>query len=251
MTHQGFTLPTETVKLPSKGLVYAKENPLSSGEIEMKYMTAKEEDILTNQNYISQGIVFDKLFQSMIVSKINYDDLIAGDKNAILMAARILGYGKDYPITYPNPENGKNEEFVVDLTRFDHKEVDFSIFNNKNEFEYTLPKSGNTVTFKLLDGSDDRTIEREIKSLKKANISNEMTLRLKQQILSINGNPDKKIIREFVDTGLLAADALALRKYIKEISPDINMTFTFVGSTGYTEEGVSLPVGLSFFYPQL
>jgi len=251
MTHQGFTLPTETVKLPSKGLVYAKENPLSSGEIEMKYMTAKEEDILTNQNYISQGIVFDKLFQSMIVSKINYDDLIAGDKNAILMAARILGYGKDYPITYPNPENGKNEEIVVDLTRFDHKEVDFSIFNNKNEFEYTLPKSGNTVTFKLLDGSDDRTIEREIKSLKKANISNEMTLRLKQQILSINGNPDKKIIREFVDTGLLAADALALRKYIKEISPDINMTFTFVGSTGYTEEGVSLPVGLSFFYPQL
>ena len=251
MTQQGFTLPTEVIKLPSKGLVYSKDNPLSSGEIEMKYMTAKEEDILTNQNYVSQGIVFDKLFQSMIVSKINYDDLIAGDKNAILIAARILGYGKDYPITYFNPEIGKNEEFMVDLTQFDHKQMDYSVFSNKNEFEFVLPNSGNKITFKLLDGSDDKAIEREVKALKKANLSNEMTLRMKQQILSVNGNPDKKTVREFVDGGLLAADALALRKYIKEISPDVNLTFTFVGSTGYTEEGVSLPVGLSFFYPQL
>ena len=95
-----FKFPTEEVELPSKGLVYPKENPLSSGKIEMKYMTAKEEDILTNQNYIKKGIVLDKLLKSLIVSDINYDDLVVGDKNAILIAARILGYGRDYEFTY-------------------------------------------------------------------------------------------------------------------------------------------------------
>ena len=105
-----FKFPTEEVELPSKGLVYPKDNPLSSGKIEMKYMTAKEEDILTNQNYIKQGIVIDKLLKSLIVSKVNYDDLIVGDKNAVLIAARILGYGKDYDFQY------KGEEVTIDLT---------------------------------------------------------------------------------------------------------------------------------------
>ena len=77
-------LPTEKVSLPSKGLLYPKESPLSSGEIEMKYMTAKEEDILTNSNFIKNGTVIDKLLQSMIVTPINYDELLVGDKNAIL-----------------------------------------------------------------------------------------------------------------------------------------------------------------------
>ena len=88
--------PTEIVDLPSKGLIYPKDNPLSSGQIEMKYMTAREEDILTNQNYISKGIVLDKLIESLIVSKVNINDIIIGDKNALLIASRILGYGKDY-----------------------------------------------------------------------------------------------------------------------------------------------------------
>ena len=102
--------PTEEVELPSKGLIYPKDNPLSSGKIEIKYMTAKEEDILTNQNYIKQGTVIDKLLKSLVVTKINHDDLIVGDKNAILIASRILGYGKDYDFTY----NG--EPVTVDLT---------------------------------------------------------------------------------------------------------------------------------------
>ena len=91
-----FKFPTEIVDLPSKGLIYPKDNPLSSGKIEMKYMTAREEDILTNQNYISKGIVLDKLLESLIVSKVNYNDIIVGDKNALLIASRVLGYGKDY-----------------------------------------------------------------------------------------------------------------------------------------------------------
>ena len=104
-----FKFPSETVELPSRGLVYPESNPLSSGTVEMKYMTAKEEDILTNQNYIKDGTVLDRLLKSLILSKINYEDLIVGDKNAIMVAARILGYGKDYTFKY------EDEEVIVDF----------------------------------------------------------------------------------------------------------------------------------------
>jgi hypothetical protein len=246
-----FKLPTETVKLPSKGLVYPKENPLSSGEIEMKYMTAKEEDILTNSNYIQQGVAFDKLFQSMIVSKINYDDLIVGDKDAIMIAARILGYGKNYSVKYRNPATSQEEPFTVDLTTIKEKVIDESLFNHTNEFTYTLPASENIVTFKLLTHADEKLIDQEIKSTKKINVSNEVTTRLKYQILSVNGDYEKKTVREFVDRALLASDSMAFRKHIKKISPGMDLTFTFVGSDGYVEEGVALPIELSFFYPEL
>jgi hypothetical protein len=125
-----FKFPTEVVELPSKGLIYPKDNPLSSGEVEMKYMTAKEEDILSNQAYIQKGIVLDKLLQSLIVDKnINYDDLIVGDKNAIFMAARILGYGKDYTFEY----NGM--EYTVDLSELNPRPFDEnSITQGVNEF---------------------------------------------------------------------------------------------------------------------
>jgi hypothetical protein len=246
-----FKLPTEIVKLPSKGLVYPKENPLSSGEIEMKYMTAKEEDILTNSNYIQQGIVFDKLFQSMIVTKINYDDIITGDKDAIMVAARILGYGKNYEINFRNPNTDKEEKFNVDLTQLKEKEIDLSIFNNSGEIKFTLPNTRNEVVIKLLTHGDERAIETETKARSKASISNAVTLRLKHQIVEVNGDRDKNFIRNFVDNGLLANDSIALRKFIKSVTPGVDFTFTFVGSDGYVEEGVSLPLGLSFFYPEL
>lgn len=243
------SLPTEIIELPSKGLVYPKENPLSSGTIEMKYMTAREEDILSNQNYIRQGTVFDQLLKSLIVSKIDYDDLVVGDKNAVLIAARVLGYGKDYQIRLPHPITGEEELITVDLANIKNKDVDYSLFNNLNEFTYTLPASKNTVTFKILTHRDERQIDDELKGLKKANLSAEVTTRLKQTIVAINGERDSKSIRDFVDNYLLAQDADALRKYMKKISPDLNLTFTFVGSDGYTQEGVDIPLGVSFFYP--
>jgi hypothetical protein len=100
MEENKFKFPTEMVDLPSKGLIYPEDSPLAEGKIEMKYMTAREEDILTNQAYIKQGTVLDKLLQSLIITKINYDDLILGDKNALFIAARVLGYGKDYTFEY-------------------------------------------------------------------------------------------------------------------------------------------------------
>jgi len=249
MEQTKFNLPTETIELPSRGLLYPTENPLSSGTIEMKYMTAKEEDILSNQNYIKSGTVFDKLFQSLIVSKINYDDLTVGDKNAILIAARILGYGKDYEVKYPHPVTAEDETVVIDLSELKNKELDETLYNNSNEFTFTLPKSQNEVIFKVLTHRDEKQIEVELKGLKKVNLSAEVTTRLKQSIIAINGNREKKDIREFIDNYLLAADARALREYMRKVTPDLDLTFTFVGSDGYTKEGVDLPIGVSFFYP--
>ena len=136
-------LPTEQVELPSKGLVYPKDNPLSSGVVEIKYMTAKEEDILTNQNYIKDGTVIDKLLKSLIVSKINYNDLIVGDKNAIMVAARILGYGKDYTFSY------EGEVITVDLNELHLRFIDEDklIEKNANQFSFTLPHSKYEITY--------------------------------------------------------------------------------------------------------
>ena len=131
--------PSEIVELPSKGLLYSEESPLSSGKIEMKYMTAKEEDILTNQNYIERGVVIDKLLQALIIDKdIKYSDLLIGDKNALLVAARVLGYGKDYECEVDCPECGDTEKDCnFDLTSFEYKPIeDESFYNRENIFFY-------------------------------------------------------------------------------------------------------------------
>jgi hypothetical protein len=243
-------LPTEQVTLPSKGLLYPKENPLSSGVIEMKYMTAREEDILTNSNYIRQGTVIDKLLQALIVSPINYDDLLVGDKNAILVAARILGYGKDYAFKYTN-KLGQEIETNVDLTTLSDKEIDVSILEaNKNEFSFTLPRSQNEITFKLLNHGDEKAIEAETKGLKKIDPTKtyDVTTRMKFIITSIEGKRDLKDIRNFVDNYLLAPDARALREYYNQIQPDINLKFT-PEDDNYDGEGIDIPINLNFFWP--
>ena len=130
--------PTEVVDLPSKGLLYSKDSPLSSGNIELKYMTAKEEDILTSRNLIQKGIVLDKLLESVIIQDgVTLDDLLLGDKNAVMIATRILGYGKDYTVSIQDPDSGEKQEETFDLTELKDKEIDEKLFKNrKNEFEF-------------------------------------------------------------------------------------------------------------------
>jgi hypothetical protein len=147
-------------------------------------MTAKEEDILTNQNYIKQGVVIDKLLQSLLVTKFNFDDLLIGDKNAIMIASRILAYGKDYEFDY------EGEKQVVDLSTFDSKELNKSLYvAGQNSFNFELPNSKNKVVFKLLTHGDEKALSAENESLKKINknISTEATSRLCKMIISVNG----------------------------------------------------------------
>lgn len=241
-----FKLPTETVDLPSKGLLYPEDSPLASGTVEMKYMTAKEEDILTNQNYLSNGTAIDKLLQSLIVTpNVNYSDILLGDKNAIMLAARILSYGKDYEFTY------RGEKAKADLSTFGPKDIDESLFaDRKNEFEFTLPTSGNAVTFKILTHGDEQAIEKEVQGLKKINKedSSEGSTRLKYLITSVNGSREQADIRKFVDGYLLAKDARALRSYYTDISPDVVMKGN-IETTNGIEEGVDIPITLNFFWP--
>lgn len=242
-----FNLPTETVDLPSKGLLYPKDSPLAEGKIEMKYMTAKEEDILTNSNYIRQGVVIDKLLQSLIISPINYSDLLIGDKDAVMMAARILGYGKDYDFSY------LGEKVTVDLSTLNLKELDESLVKEegKNEFQFKLPNTDNTVTFKLLTQKDDRDIEAELEGLKKLNKNDnsELTTRLKYMILSVNGNYERATVRQFVDTAFLAKDSRALREYYTQISPGVETKIKF--ETEFDgEEDINIQFNSNFFWPE-
>ena len=238
-----FTLPTETIELPSKGLLYPEGHPLSSGTIEMKYMTAKEEDILSNQSYITKGTVLDKLLQSLIVTEFNYNDLLIGDKNGLMVAARILGYGKDYKFKY------QGTDYTVDLSLLEAKPIAEVVSQaTTNEFDFKLPTSGVDVTFKLLTSQDESAINSELEGLKKLSPNSsppELSTRLKHFITSVNGERDKKAIRQFVDNYLLAADSRALRKYLVEITPDVDLTF-FPEESG---DRTTIPIGLKFFWP--
>ena len=238
--------PTEMVDLPSQGYFYFDGHPLSSGKIEIKYMTAKEEDILTSANLIKQGLVIDKLLESLLVDKsIKLDDLLVGDKNAIMVAARILGYGKDYSFSLDG------EEHTADLSTLEPYDIDFSKFTRgKNEFEFELPTSKRTITFKLLTSSDEKNIDVETKAREKISKTqtSELTTRLKHMILSVDGNVEKSYINNFVDNEFLSRDSLAFRKYLSEITPDMDMTTKIVDSSGKETE-VVIPITVRFFWP--
>jgi hypothetical protein len=251
MSEQKFTVPTEMIDLPSKGLIYPKESALSSGQVEMKYMTAKEEDILTNVNLLRQGLAIEKMLKSLIKSPINYEDLTIGDRNGLLIAARILAYGKDYTFKYTNPNTNEEEKVEIDLQTLKYKEVNWSKFANKNEFNFTLPYSKNEVTFKVLTIVDDKKIDEEIKGMKKVagQEAGLLSTRLKHQITSVNGDYSVKTVRDFIDQGyLLSRDSVELRKYIAEVTPDIDTTIYFNLQDG-TEIVTSLPMGAEFFFP--
>ena len=239
-----FKFPTEEVDLPSGGLLYPKDNPLSSGKVEIKYMTAKEEDILTNQSYIQKGTVLNKLLDSVILTEgVKQQDLILGDKNAVLVATRILGYGAEYKFVY------RGEEKIVDLSSLENKEFDESLITSgKNEFEFVLPHTKTPITYKILTGVDESKIDRELEGLKKINknASPELSTRLKYIITSVNGESGSKEVREFVDNFLLAIDSKALRKHLRDTQPDVDLRYI-------DEDGkeVAIPIGISFFWPEL
>ena len=137
MAENQYGFPTEVLSLPSQGLLYPEDSPLRSGTIDVKYMTAKEEDILTSVNLINQGKVIDKLLESVIADpKIKLDDMLVGDKNALMVGTRILGYGKEYKIEMTDPDTGKRVEHSVDLTTLKHKKIDESKLKGENKFEF-------------------------------------------------------------------------------------------------------------------
>lgn len=249
-----YEFPTEVIELPSKGLVYPESNPLSKGSVEIKYMTAKEEDILASQNLIRKGVVLDKLFESVLVSKeVKISDIVVGDKNAILLATRILGYGSDYQVDITDPFSGENQKTSIDLAKIQTKEIDESLLNRENRYEFDLPLTKKKVVFKILTHKDEQDITAEVAALQRlqkgSDVTNDVTTRLKYMIVEVDGNSDRGYINKFVVNGLLARDSRALRNYVREMSPDMDMKFDFTSDLTGESEALDIPFGVGFFYP--
>jgi hypothetical protein len=250
-----YEFPVEVIDLPSRGKGYATDNPLSKGSIELKYMTAKEEDILASQNLIKKGIVLDKLFESVVVSKdVNLNDILIGDKNAILLATRLLGYGKDYKVQVTDPFTGELQDVTIDLSKIQIKEIDFDKLNTENEYEFELPISKKKIKFKLLNHGDETKITQEVQALSRLNKdkdagTSEISTRLRHMIVEVEGSRDAGTINNFVKNQLLARDSKSLREYVKTISPDLDLRFVFTSDITGEQEALDIPFGVSFFYP--
>jgi len=246
-----YPFPTEIISLPSKGLCYPEGHPLSKGEITIKLMTAKEEDILTSANLIKKGIQLDKLLESIVVEPgVNINDLLIGDKNAILITSRILAFGPEYDVTITDPEEREPVEVAVDLSKIKIKEVDETKLNRNNEYDFLLPVSKTTIKFKLLTHGDELAINKDVEASQKTlKTSNEITTRYRRIITEVDGNRDLGHISSYVTNRLLAGDSKALRKYIGEITPDLDLTFEYQSPFTGETEALRIPFGIDFFYP--
>ena len=246
-----FDFPTEVITLPSKGLVYSESNPLSKGSVEIKYMTAREEDILASQNLIRKGVVLDKLFESVVVSSdVNVDDIVIGDKNAILLATRILGYGPEYNIEITNDLDEK-EEISVDLGKVRTKDIDITKLNRENRYKFKTT-TGTELEFKILTHGDEKAIDADVKAIQRLNkngTSSELTTRYRYMILSVDGKDDTKSITDFINNKFITRDTKAFREAIKQITPDINMEFEYENPNTGEMEVRPIPMGVGFFWP--
>ena len=240
--------PTEIVPLPSNGKYYPDGHPLSSGEVEVKYMTAKEEDILTSQNLIKQGKVIDVLLDSLVQGDFDMNDMLIGDKNAVMIAARVLGYGKDYEFEMEDPTTGEKEKQVLDLTTLEHKETDFD-----GDYTFELPNSKRELGWKFITQRDENEISEELKALrkvtKKSGIEQEVTTRLRKVITSVDGDESVGTINNFVNNEFLSRDSKAFRDYLLSVTPDVDLNIIVDFSSGEEVE-VTVPMTVEFFWPK-
>ena len=251
MAEKNYEFPTEVIALPSEGKCYPEGHPLATGQVTIKYMTAKEEDILSSQNLIKKGIVLDKLLESVVVDT-TIDDLVTGDKNAIMLATRILGYGAAYQVEVTDPFSGERQQVTIDLSKVKTKEIDFSKLRRDNRYEFTLPSNGKKIKFKLLSHKGEKDVQAEVAALDKLSKGAnpvEVTTRLRKMIVEVEGNSERGFINNWVTNQLLAQDSRALRAHVREFAPDLDLKFEFVSDITGETEALDIPFGVSFFYP--
>lgn len=249
-----FVSPTEFVDLPSRGQYYPANHPLKGKDtIEIKFMTAKEEDILTSKALLKKGIAIDRMLQNLILDKsIRLDDMLTGDKNAIMITSRISAYGSDYEVSVVCPACETKQRFSFDLSSLSHKECkhpsDLGVkVTDRGTFVTVLPKSKVELEFRLLTCADEAKITQEL--IKKKEGDDSSTSQLKMLVVSVNKQLDPMVKRQFIDT-MPAYDARHLRLLIRQITPDIDMSQVFVcDSCGHDEE-MAVPLTQDFFWPQ-
>ena len=247
-----YDFPTEIISLPSEGKCYPEKHPLASGQVEIKYMTAKEEELLSSQNLIKKGVVLDKLFESIIVDKsIKIDDIIIGDKNAIVLATRILGYGPEYKVKVTN-QYGDQDDVTIDLSKVQTKDIDLSKLNRDNLYDFVTPVGKNVIKFSLLTHGDEKKVDVDVRAmdrLNKGGVSTELTTRYRYMIKSVDGKEDTKSIINFSNNKFISRDTRAFRKHLTELQPDMDMSFEYENPDTGEKEVTPIPMGIGFFYP--
>jgi rRNA maturation protein Nop10 len=250
--------PIEVVELPSNGYFYPEAHPLSSGKIEIYQVTARHEDILSNTNLLKKGTVLDEFLKALIATpNVAISDLLIGDKNALFIAARKSAYGEIYNTKVKCPECGVESNVDIDLSKLVAKNIEYvGATRGENKLTFKLPNSGKTVAVSLLTHKDESDIDAELKALAKfggANNTNapEITTRLKYTIRSIDGDADRLRIKNFVDGQLTAKDSLALRRFVRENTPDMDMNFDFTCPACGHQTKMTVPLGANFFWPNI
>ena len=247
-----FVLPTEFVDLPTKGRFYSPDHPLYNKEsVEIRYMTAKDTDILTSKSLLKKGVAVDRMLQNIVVDKnIKIDDLFIGDKNALVVAARISGFGAKYETKITCPQCGTSSKMSFDLSEVNSQleDLDFEI-SEDGVFEVMLPKTGVVAECRLLKGSDEKTLFKKSENRKKHNLLEEtLTSQYKLFIVSLNGVTDRGLVEKFVDT-MPALDSSYLRKVYGRVAPNLEMKQDFICSSCDNDTMVDIPFSAEFFWP--
>lgn len=245
--------PTEIIDLPSKGWFYPDGHPFKNGTAELYFMSARHEDILTSTNLIRKNLVIDRLFEELIATPaLDYKSILAADKSGILVAARIMGYGKDYKATVTCPSCQEIITSTFNLEEFESKELDESL-KNKTTFEFTLPMSKHVVTFRFLTHGDEIDLRNEEEMFKKSvgvEQDKKVTSRLSKMITSINSVTSPAALRQMID-GMHIKDSRALREYALKISPGVNLISTFNCNNCNYSGDMEVPLDISFFWPDI
>ena len=249
----GFEVPIEAVPLPSNGSVYSPESPLYQKEtVDIRAMTAREEDILTSRALIKKGTVITELIKSCLIDKtINVADMLVGDRNAVMTALRVTGYGSQYSVEVDCPDCGEKSKQDFQLTDLPIKRLDIPpVSEGVNIFELNLPMTKKTIQFRFLTGKDETEISVIQERRKKSGAKSDslVTTRLRHQIVSIDGVKDRNKINTFIGN-MPARDSLELRKYIDKHEPGIDMKSWMDCSNCFETSEVRLPMGASFFWP--
>ena len=261
-----FVVPTEFVELPTGGSYYASGHPLHGKDtLEIKYMTAKDEDILTSKSLLKKGVAINRFLQNIIVERnVKVEDLLVGDKNAILVAARISGYGEDYRTKTQCPACATTQEYDFTLSGgtivgFDTEHYNAEDHENrvtKNEddtFDILLPKSEVKLKVRLMNGHDEARLAEGMKNNKKKSSiighDTNMTDQYLTYIVSVNGSEAMGHVHSFVNA-MPAADSRFLRTAYQALMPNYDLKQHFAcESCGY-EQDMEVPFTADFFWPK-
>jgi len=253
-----FVTPTEFVELPSGGEFYPEDHPLHMKDsVEVRHMTAKDEDILTSKTLLKKGIALDRFLQNIIIDRsIKVDDLLVGDKNAIIVAARISGYGPDYTtkITCPSCTSAVNHTFDLNdnelITGESYKQLDAVTRTDMNTFLVKLPYTGIDVEVRLMNGHDEKSLIQKQERAKKRNLPETfLTDQLRKIIVSANGDSSPKTINYLIEN-MPAIDSRYLRQSFKVVAPNLDLTQTFSCSECGFDTELEVPFSAEFFWPK-